>query len=438
MQAVAVRHMALLSNLPESVKQNLTFRLDNPVTDSLRIFHGYEVTREGVWIPRAYDPEFLSKLEDAGWKQVEIPFYGELKPHQQILAERFLSTPYKNGIISAGTGSGKTVLALYIASKLGLKTLVVTHTDRIFRQWRERIEQFCKIKPSFIRSVYCDYSAPITVGMLQTLALSKHVDREALYKQFGLVIYDEVHRMPTEKFSRVAQMFWDKYRLGLSATVRRRDGLHYLLKYHLGQIISYEVEPAVIPKVVTIYFIARRDYPIPMRGDKVIMPQFLNKISRVEERNKLIALLIEEAYRKGRRAIVLSDRLEMLSHISSYLNELKIKHGWITGSRVSHEDRNVLLATYGAAGEGLDIPELDLLILASPRSDIRQAIGRVLRPKKKRPIIIDIVDSGSKLILGMYKRREATYRSIKCDITTKYMRADSVLEKFAQLTGGLG
>lgn len=413
MKILRVRHKALVTGYPPSLKEKLTFNVKD-FNDNVVVIRAYEESKEGLWIPRCL---VSAPVEDANWERVEIAFTGELRPHQKRYVEEFLKAG--SGIIAAGMGSGKTVMALYLAHKLGLKTLVVVPTETLFLQWIQRVKEFCGFYPTTIRGNHCDTSAPIVIGMLKTLALGTKIDRESLYKTFGFVVYDEVHRVGAPLYNIVSGMFWDKHRLGLSGTVSRRDGLHNLFIWNIGNVISLGPQALQTPKPL-VYIIKYIDYDYIGRdlytySGKFNLPKFLNRLAKAERRNKLILTYIVKAYKKGKKILVLSDRLDQLRIIARALKSLKITDvGFLTGSE-KDIDHDIILATYGAGSEGFDLPELDCLIFGTPRADVRQALGRVLRPKEKRPIVIDIVDMTTEAKYFFYSRIK-TYRALSCEI----------------------
>jgi len=119
------------------------------------------------------------------------------------------------------------------------------------------------------------------------------------------------------------------------------------------------------------------------------------------------------------QSLVLSDRinhLELLKCvlINSGIEESKI--GMLIGSK-KQLDRKIILGTYGSAGMGVDIPRLSALVLATPRAEVEQAVGRVLR--KGSPIVVDIVDTASHIMKGWAVKRKKFYRRISDDIQDK-------------------
>ena len=81
------------------------------------------------------------------------------------------------------------------------------------------------------------------------------------------------------------------------------------------------------------------------------------------------------------------------------------------------EDKKIILATYSMASEGLDIKTLTTLIMATPKSDVCQSVGRILRQKHSNPLVIDIVDK-HQIFKSQYKKREKYYKKQKYEIVT--------------------
>lgn len=421
MQVVKVRNKAIITGTAEELERlakMLTFVAMDMMKNE-KIISVYEKVPGGLAIPRAL---VKAPVEEADWQRCEIPFHYKLYPYQEQAVKEAIEKG-GNVIISAPMGTGKTVMALYLAHHYGLKTLVVVHTDALFRQWIEKIKEICGFTPSIIRGNICDTSKPITVAMLRTLAIGKRIDRKKILTEFGLTIYDEAHRMPTEKFHKVVGMFWDKHRIALTGTIKRRDGFHRLLFMHIGEIVKVK-KKQISPKVIAYFFYDERcSSDGCIKNGEFFLPFYLNKISRIKERTILIACLAYFAYKRGRKVMVLSDRLNILDDIEKLLKEKECNIGWITGEKKKEGD--IYLATFGSAGEGVDIPDLDLLILATPRTFIKQAIGRLLRPKSVVPIIIDIVDN-SKIMKKFYYARRKIYEEMNMKIEEKIVTKQDV------------
>lgn len=415
MKILSVKNVAIVDELSDDMKKDLTFSYVNPTTNKVFSITAYKETSEGYEIPRNVVD---APVEDANWERISIYFKDKLHPYQKEICNSFLQGN-KNGIICAGTGVGKTHMALYIAHKLGLKTLVVVPTIVLFKQWLSRILYLTNIKASRIIQNRCEFDQPITVAMLPTLALGTRIDKSIFYNKFGLVIYDEVHRLGSEHFHKVASMFWDKYRLGLSATVTRKDTMHRLFIAHLGNVqVSYSNIPKT-PKVYVCNFLAKYEIASKLKDNMAAYSRLVTYLATHNQRNLMLSYFIFLAYKKQRHILLLSDRLIQLNNIKKQLRYIfKIPTtniGFVTNKQKQLE-RPILLGTYGAAATGLDIPVLDYLIYGTPRTDIRQALGRITRAKNTTPIVLDLVDMSLSFTKGMFKVRQKYYKQLKCEV----------------------
>ncbi len=352
------------------------------------------------------------------WDRHQFSFHGELRPEQQDIVsdvQKYLNS-LPGGIVKATTGIGKTVIGLYLAKLVGHKTLIIVPTSVIMQQWIERAKNFLGEEAGIIRQGTCDIR-PITIGMIHTLAKERYTHLRDI---FGFVIYDEVHKVPAETFSVTAGMFNCKFRLGLSATPRRKDGMENVFAWHIGPVISTHESRDLRPKVRVIYLkrITITDHGCFFRDGRLNLGRWINKIAKDQERNDLLASIIQAGHTTGRKTLILSDRL---NHLQTLLKLSKIPSGqvgFVTGERKEGLDRNTLFGTYTCAGIGFDKPDLDTVILATPRSDVEQAVGRLLRrsPGKRRPVIVDIVDEYSDMAKRYWGARKKFYSRMEAEI----------------------
>ena len=145
----------------------------------------------------------------------------------------------QSGLVSVYTGWGKTCAALWIASELKLKTLIIVHTENLLQQWKERINDFLGITNDdigVIQGPKIDITdKKICIGMIQSISMKDYPI--GTFKDFGLTLMDEVHHFSSRMFSRIFYKIGTKYNLGLSATLTRSDGLTKVIKYFLGDTI---------------------------------------------------------------------------------------------------------------------------------------------------------------------------------------------------------
>ena len=382
----------------------------------------------GLEVPVGYISQPVDINPD--WQQVAINYKGNLRSEQRTLVESYLDNLKLNGLAKSGgilqspTGSGKTVMAVNILTQIGLKALIIVPTDYLMGQWRKQLKRFSNLTDDDIgicRGTACQYkNKKVVIGMIHSLA-RPHFYPPEFYNCFGLCIVDEVHRLSAPTFSQSLPQFWTKYRLGLSATARRKDGMENVFLYHIGQICNPEVKQAIKPRVIVMkYYNPESHHAGCVWAGKLSLGRYFNKLSIIEHRNKFITDIIYKLYHKGKDTLVLSDRLMQVGVLSDLLIAKGINVediGIFTGKRKAGLDRKILLATYGSAGLGADIPRLSAIVFATPRADIEQAAGRVLREKQETPqVIIDIVDTSSHIMVGWGKARMKYYKKITDNI----------------------
>jgi superfamily II DNA or RNA helicase len=337
-----------------------------------------------------------------------IIFTGNLKDIQEIAANKCIhylsSGRCKGGMLVLPCGYGKTVVALYVAYKLKLRTLVLVHKSFLVQQWQERVKTFMpNASIGKIQRDSIDYDADFVIGMIQSISTRDYPD--CVVDSFGLVIVDEAHHMSAPVFSKSLRKLKSAKTLALSATPERKDGLTDLLFWSMGEII-YRIErkPEELDVYVMIYNGGKKR-ELMRKDGQICLPKMITDIVSDNCRNIVLADIILKLYTQDRNIIILSDRIHQLHEIVKIMIEYKIEQKHIAfyiGTTPADEreqacSRRIIMSTFSMAKEGLDIPALDTLILATPKGDIEQSIGRIQRPypNKKVPIVIDIVDPWS-------------------------------------------
>jgi superfamily II DNA or RNA helicase len=369
--------------------------------------------------------------------EIRVDFVGALRPEQRAPADAFLAAardPLRTGgIISLPCGGGKTITALHIAATLGRKTLIIVHKEFLLNQWRERIAQFLPTASvGLVKAQVIDVEGrDIVLASLQSLSMKSYP--EDLFVDFGLMIIDECHRVGTEVFSRALMSTCCRYTLGLSATVQRKDGMTKAFTHFLGDVIFkgkrredavrverwsfHDSDPAYCEEVI-----------IGFAGSPNVS-RMINNICDHQPRTRMIVRLISSVLEREpmRKVLVLSDRKSQLRSIKAMIEDGRVATaGFYWGGMkpdelAESEKKTVMCATFSYAAEGMDVPDLDTLVLASPKSDIEQSCGRILRQKSSErdrlPLIIDIVDTFSLFYRQALKRK-------KFYATHKYRIAD--------------
>ena len=399
------------------------------------------------------------KIEKYGYlkQKIDINFLGQLREPQKIIINAVLekfglisnnfflnnqnnlihsnSKKCKGGIIKLSCGGGKTVLAIYLAHILKLKTLIIVHKEFLLDQWVVRFKFFTNAKIGIIRQDKIDIKGKdVVIGMLQSISMKDYDD--SIFNEFGLVVYDEVHHVASKVFSKALLKTSAEYTIGLSATPERSDGLLKVIKWHVGDIL-FTMEKKIDYRVLVkkIYFRSdnksfiekKRWFQGRMAPDNNKM---IENLSELDSRNQLIIKVIDTLKNMGRKILILSYRVEHLellkkaidnkikedgeTHIyNSYYYMGKTKKG---ERRMAEKDGDIIFATMQLAEEGLDIPHLDTILFALPvpikkEKDTKikydktliQSVGRILRNDKLEeltqiPLVVDIVD-----ILSIYQ-----------------------------------
>ena len=338
----------------------------------------------------------------------------------------------KNGVIVMPAGSGKTQTALQLISRLGLKTLWITHTYDLLNQSYDRAKSNLEnVGLGKIAAGKIDIGTHITFATVQTL---QKLDLSEFKNEWDCVIVDEGHRIcgtPAQlgMFYKVINALSCRYKYALTATPYRNvKGTEKALFSLIGDIIieipkevvSERTIKAQIKEVNTEF----RIYEDCQNTDGTINYTALtSKLAEDEERNKIILNILKE--NSSHYTLVLVDRLQQSKYLQENLGYGVIIDGTMTtkAKKAKREQyiqdmrdgkENVLFATYGLAKEGLDIPRLDRLILASPHRDkatIIQSVGRVERvfENKKTPIVYDIVDN-TQFHKNMFRSRKTIYK----------------------------
>lgn len=399
-------------------------------------FKLYLESQSKLYLPKAYGLKMFgepiaNKLADIG--AIDITFNGSLRPEQKEPVKKFLDACAdpcrRGGIITVPCAFGKTAMAIYLMCQLKVKTLVVVHKEFLLQQWKERLEFFApKARIGLIKAQKIDVDdKDVVIGSLQSLAMKTYDD--GVFKDFGFTIVDECHHTSAEVFSRALQKISFMYTLGLSATPKRKDGLSKVFMWYLGDTV-YSITKRTDNLQVKIkeYYDSNPEYSKEwiMYNKKPNMPKMINNICEYEPRMKFIIDIVKEilSVDTNRKILILSDRRGHVDTLIARLNDIGMDAGIYYGGMKAEdlkvsEAKQIIGGTFGYSSEGLDIKGLNTLILASPKSDVVQVVGRILRDKPEDreyvPLVIDIVDNFS-MFVGQGKKRLAYYKKCKYDV----------------------
>ena len=346
------------------------------------------------------------------------------------------------GILQAPAGSGKTRCGIALTAKLGLRTLWLTHTSDLLNQSMTAAKEF--IDPKLIGTITegkVKIGKGLTFATVQTMC---KMDLEKYRNTWDVIIVDECHRVagtPTSvsMFSKVLGSLCARRKYGLSATLHRSDGLIKSTFALLGDIRHVVPDEAVCGRImhVSIKTLCTR---LPMSDEcldtdgTILYNNLISYITRNKNRNKfIVSQLVQSA---DHHNLILSDRVAHLEELMSLLppeqRALAVKiDGKMTSKKGKEErqealeqmrtgEKRYLFATYQLAREGLDIPCLDRLHLATPVKDyavVTQSVGRIARiaPNKDIPVVYDYVDEDFGYLVRAYKDRCRSYRKLGCE-----------------------
>lgn len=339
-------------------------------------------------------------------------------------------------LLESGVINHNTVVGAYVTAKLKKKTAIVVTKADIRDQWVKTFTDLTDVKADdigLIQSDNCDVDGKkIVIVQLQSASKELRYPPE-VFNSFGLVIFDEIHRLGADKFSNICWKFPAKLRLGLSATPDRRDGKARVFLSHIGPVEVVSTQNAMEPRIAIIksgwrcprVSAGRGGYQIPHKPGRTMHIEKM--LAGNEDRNKLLVTCIKKAYLKGRKVLFFSTLKDHLTTIKDLCTANGLLEGDMAlyigglskGAREAALKAPIILATYAFCSEATDIPAVDTLIMGTPKSEVRQIVGRALRyqPDKKVPVIIDIQDSDS-FVFDLYaKKRLRWYTSQKFPIT---------------------
>ena len=430
-----------------------------PIYDKPRIICAAEERDGYLALPRCCEPDLTELLETAGasyeiknktfgGNEIQTTFRGELRPEQIPAAEALLA--HNNGVLSATTAFGKTVIAAYLIGQRKVNTLILVHTQALLNQWKKALSEFLEINETLpelpkkrgrkkersligqLGGSKNNLSGFVDIAIMQSLISGDEV-RE-LVKEYGMVIVDECHHVSAVSFEQVLKEVNAKFVYGLTATPARQDGHQPIIHMQCGPI-RYQVDAkaqaekrpfdhAVIPKFTS--FAQPVTDKVPWKITDAYAAMQVN-----EERNNKIVADVLAAVTEGRTPIVLTERYDHAKQLAEILREKSRNVVLLSGKGTAKEKREtlqglsqipadeplVLVATGRYVGEGFDLPRLDTLFLAMPvlwKGTLAQYAGRLHRnyESKQEVLIYDYVDIRVPMLERMYHKRLSGYAAI--------------------------
>lgn len=395
-------------------------------------FPAYRESDKKLYIPRYYGDEIFGpaaqyKLTEGA--NIDLKFAGTLRPEQVPVVQKYLdhvkgdnrqgdNRQGGGGLLELPCGFGKTSISLYIWSMLKEKGIVIVHKEFLMNQWIERIQQFLPgARIGKIQGQIIDIdNKDIVLCMLQSLSMKDYPS--SLFDSFGLTIIDEVHHISSEVFSNALFKLVTKYTLGLSATMNRSDGTTKVFKMFLGPVV-YKQERSKDEKVIVrgITFQTNDDeyneLLLDFRG-KPASSKMLSKLCTYNRRTEFILTVLKDmiAENPKQQIMIIASYKNILKYIFDAINHRNIATvGYYVGGMKEaalklSESKQVVLATFAMASEGLDIKSLSTLFMVTPMTKIEQSVGRILRQKHDfNPVVVDIIDTHANFQRQWSKRK---------------------------------
>ncbi len=340
----------------------------------------------------------------------------QIEPYKACIEES--KKDFGGGILSLTTASGKTIISLRLIADLKLKTVIVINKIELLKQWKEQIEKWIPdAKVGLVQGdVFDIQDKDIVLATLQTVTIKKALTGDN-FKSFGVCFIDEIHNISSQVFSRIMFKIRPKLIYGLTATLERKDGLHKLIHMYIGEILYDNTRDSTSSKQKSEIWVYQHTgvstKEVKLRDGTPSVATMLTNIANDDERTKKIVEICKVLRDSpGRNILVVSDRIHQLKKI--HMSFPKSSGLFIGGMKKEElektKEKQIILATYQYVSEGVNIPKLNTLIFATPRSNITQAIGRIYRKiHDVTPVIVDIHDHFS-LFNGQYYKRRKIYK----------------------------
>lgn len=405
-----------------------------------KTFPAYRESDKKIYVPRYFGEEIFGQAKEVKISEgddINIAFQGTLRENQVPVVNKYLEhiKAGGGGLLELPCGFGKTSISLHIISCLKKKTLVIVHKEFLMNQWIERIEQFLpNARIGKIQGQVIDIdNKDIVLCMLQSLSMKDYPS--TMFDSFGFTIIDEVHHISSEVFSCALFKLVTKYMLGLSATMNRKDGTTKVFKMFLGEVVYKQErskDEGVIVRGIT-YQINDGEYnelELDFRG-QTAASKMLSKICTYNRRSEFIIKVLKDMIKENpkQQIMIIASYKNILKYMYDAINHHNITTvGYYVGGMKEtalkdSESKQVVLATYSMAAEGLDIKSLTTLFMITPMTNIEQSVGRILRQKHEfAPIVVDIIDTHDNFQRQWLKRKKfyknQNYKIIQANSTT--------------------
>lgn len=436
-----LRRTAVFLN-PEYFKN---LRMHLPLYNIPRYIDCSKENEDYLLIPRGNLSNVIEKLEEANAKyeitderetgqKIDLEFTGKLYDEQKGALKALLKEDV--GILSAGTGFGKTVVASALIAERNVNTLILVQSHALLEQWKKAIKQFLDFTPGTIAAGKDKSTGIVDVAIVNSLIEKGSDEVKPRSYKYGMLIVDECHHVSAFSTENLVASFKAKYVYGLTATPIRRDGHQKIIFYQCGSVLySTTIKQMNAAQDFAHYFIPRFSsfhyVPELTESKNPSINQYYEKLISNSTRNELIIADVKNAVKDGHTPLILSERIEHLNILYEKLSDSAQNVIFITGrgtqkqknetleklKAVPADESLIILATGKYAGEGFDYPRIDTLMLAMPfswKGTLAQYCGRLHRnfAGKNEVQIYDYVDYRISVFDRMYQNRLKGYKHL--------------------------
>lgn len=421
----ALRHLGAIANPQFYIKQAQRFS----TFGTPRIIVRFDEKDQVLTLDRGTLDDVIDILKTAGYtvtrrgrtpkpQRIDASFAGELRPYQHSAVKQMLK--HKSGMLIAPPGTGKTVMACAIIAQRQVPTAVIVPSRELATQWRQALKQFL---PDVQVGQYSGTKKKLSgeIDIVTAQSISRSDSKTDFLSSYGHIIVDECHRVGAAGLTNVLAHLNVRFMLGMTATPYRSDGLDKLLPLICGPIRhTVELERP-----------GRRDYVVhntefTYNSPYLFWPDLDTALAADGDRNRLIADVITQAAQDEHTVLVLVKRREHLAALNALLTDAPFPVLQLHGGQKATERQAVreqiaatphfvLLAMSQVAGEGIDLPALDTLVLAAPvsfRGVVIQQVGRVTRDTDDKESISatvhDFLDANVPALVSAFRKRSST------------------------------
>lgn len=358
--------------------------------------------------------------------KIDCSFRGKLREKQEeALAE---ISKHEMSVLCASTGFGKTILAIKLITERKVNTLILVHRRELLEQWKEKISVYTEgVDVGVLEASKTKQTLQIDVAMIQTL---KNLTMERI-DQYGQIIVDECHHIAAYTFEKILKKSRAKFILGMTATPIRKDRHHPIVFMQCGEI-KYSSNLKLEFDFMQVF---KRELQTNFSEEDITLAGLMSNLAQDIERNSIICHDISDAFKRGRKILVLTERI---AHLKLLYEELKptcanivVLKGNMKKTEkeavkrdlkeLNNTDSFIIIATGKYIGEGFDFPLLDTLFLTLPiswKGTLQQYVGRIVRSHESKNSIevYDYVDIKQERFNKMYDKRRKAYGNLGFDI----------------------